>query len=77
MAAIRFKAASRFGADGCGHVPQLTPNFAINLRLDRGQRCNVAGIDFGETAVYAMYVSAGRAVLLGARILKAEFLWFL
>lgn len=65
MAAIRFKAASRFGADGCGHVPQLTPNFAINLRLDRGQRCNVAGIDFGETAVYAMYVSAGESRVVG------------
>lgn len=65
MAAIRFKAASRFGSDGCGRVPQLTPNFRINLRLDRGQRCNIVGIDFGETAVYAMYASVGESRVVG------------
>lgn len=73
MAVIRFRAVSRLGQDGTGRLPRLTPTYGLNLRLGRDQRCNVAGVDFGETAVFAMHLSAGETSMVGMQELDASF----
>lgn len=73
MAAIRFRVASRLGPDGSGRLPELTPGFGLNLRLGSGQRSNVAGVDFGGTAVLAMHLSAGECRISGMKELEHSF----
>lgn len=73
MAAIRFRAASLHGPDGSGRLPELTPGFGLNLRLGAGQRSNVAGVDFGGTAVLAMHLSAGECRISGRQELEHSF----
>lgn len=65
VAAVRFRVASRTGQSGVVHLPQFTPTFESNLRLGSGQSCNVAGLDFGATAVLAMHLSAGESSVAG------------
>ncbi|AIY03630.1 hypothetical protein ART_4031 [Arthrobacter sp. PAMC 25486] len=43
------------------------------MRLGRDQRCNVAGIDFGETAVFAMHLSKGETRIAGLNELADSF----
>lgn len=73
MVAIRFRAASRVGPDGSGRLPELTPGYGLNLRLGTGQRSNVAGVDFGGTAVVAMHLSTGECRISGKPELEHSF----
>ncbi|MBP2411540.1 AraC-like DNA-binding protein [Arthrobacter stackebrandtii] len=45
------------------HLPRLTPNYDLNLRLGSGQHCTVVGIDFGATAVTALHLQAGECTI--------------
>lgn len=70
MVAIRFEADSHGDQTAFGGLRQLTPTFGLNLLLSPDQMCKVVGIDFGETAIYAMHLSRGEIRILGSNILE-------
>lgn len=72
MVAIRFKADSHYDQNTSMGLRQLTPTFGLNLLLGRDQVCNVVGIDFGETAIYAMHLSQGEIKILGSKTPEAS-----
>ncbi|MCU6479899.1 helix-turn-helix domain-containing protein [Arthrobacter sp. A2-55] len=46
-------------------LARLTPSYGLNLKPSRGQQFAIRGIDFGETGIFSLAITAGSSHVMG------------